>query len=84
MQKVLNLPTVSIVVTSYNYGQYIEDCLNGILNQTYRPLECIIVEDCSTDNSVEIIQDFIKKIMVVIFPLNCSVRKKIVGNWRGL
>ncbi len=57
----LNLPLVSVVITSYNYSQFIEDCLYSILNQTYRPVECIIIDDCSTDNSVEIIQNFIEK-----------------------
>ncbi|MCK7467667.1 MAG: glycosyltransferase [Desulfosudis oleivorans] len=55
----LNLPLVSLVVTSYNYSDYIEDCLRGILNQTYRPIECIVVDDCSSDDSVEKIEKFI-------------------------
>ena len=57
----LNMPLVSLVITSYNYSQYIEDCLCSVLNQTYRPVECIIVDDCSTDNSVEIIRNFIEE-----------------------
>ena len=57
----LRLPLVSIIVTSFNYERYIENCLSGILNQSYRPIECIIVDDRSTDKSVQIITDFIKR-----------------------
>jgi len=60
-KRLLQLPLVSLVVTNYNYTDYIEDCLVGILNQTYPNIECIIVDDCSTDNSVSKIEKFIKK-----------------------
>ena len=56
----LNLPLVSFVVTSYNYEKYILKTLESIKNQTYKNIEIIIVDDCSTDNSVEIVQDFIQ------------------------
>ena len=61
MKRPVSLPSVSLVVTNYNYSQYIENCLNGVMAQTYRPLECIVVDDCSTDNSVEIIREFVNK-----------------------
>jgi len=60
MKNKLTLPLVSLVITNYNYSDYIEDCLIGILKQTYRPIECIIIDDCSTDNSVSVIEEFIK------------------------
>ena len=50
---------VSFVVTSYNYEQFIEETLNSIKNQTFQDFEIIVVDDFSTDNSVEKIHNFI-------------------------
>ncbi len=52
-------PTVSIIVTNYNYSEYIYDCLRSVSCQTYPDLECIVVDDHSSDDSVEKIQRFI-------------------------
>ena len=56
----LKLPLVSIIVTSFNYAQYIEQTLESIKSQTYKNIEMIIVDDCSSDNSVEVIERFIQ------------------------
>lgn len=45
---------IGVVVTAYNVEKYIEMCLTSIINQTYRKLEIIIVDDGSTDNSGKI------------------------------
>ena len=50
---------VSVVITNYNHAQYIVDCLDSIKNQTYKNIEIIIVDDASTDNSVEVINNWI-------------------------
>lgn len=55
----LNLPLVSFVVTSYNYERYILKTLESIKSQTYENFEIIIVDDKSSDNSVEVIKKFI-------------------------
>lgn len=52
---------ISIVLTSYNYEQYISECIQSVINQTYTNWEMIIVDDASTDNSVSIIKDFCQK-----------------------
>nr|WP_287411769.1 glycosyltransferase [Pseudodesulfovibrio sp.] len=51
---------ISIVVPSYNHSEYIETCLDSIYFQDYENLEIIIVDDCSTDNSAQIIRNWIK------------------------
>ena len=52
-------PQVSIVVTCYNYGQFVAGCLASIQNQTFSDYEVIIVDDGSTDNSVDQIRPFL-------------------------
>lgn len=54
-------PKISIIVPVYNVEKYIGKCLESLINQTFRDIEIICVDDASTDNSVAIIRDFIKK-----------------------
>lgn len=55
----LKLPLVTFVITSYNYEKYILKTLESIKSQTYKNFEIIVVDDCSTDNSCEKIEQFI-------------------------
>ncbi|AMC10135.1 glycosyl transferase [Lutibacter profundi] len=52
---------VSIITPNYNCEKYIATTIESVINQTYKNWELIIVDDCSTDNSVKIINDFINK-----------------------
>lgn len=56
----MNNDLISVVVIVYNTGQYLKDCLNSIINQSYKNLEIIIVNDGSKDNSSSIIWDYVK------------------------
>jgi glycosyltransferase involved in cell wall biosynthesis len=47
-------PLVSIIVPVFNVEEYLDDCINSILNQTYKNIEVILVDDGSTDNSGKI------------------------------
>lgn len=49
----------SILIANYNNGKFFQDCYDSITAQTYGNWEAIIVDDCSTDNSVEIIKELI-------------------------
>ena len=51
-------PLVSIVIASYNYGDLIEKRIESFLNQTYENVEIIILDDCSTDDSRDVIENF--------------------------
>lgn len=53
-----NLMKISIVTASYNYQDYIKETIQSVLDQTYKDWEFIIVDDCSTDNSVEVIKSY--------------------------
>lgn len=57
----MNLPTLSVIVPNYNHAQYLPRCLNALLTQSVQPQEIIVVDDASTDNSVEVIQEFARK-----------------------
>jgi len=54
------MPKVSVIVPVYNAEKYIKKCLESIINQTMKDLEIIVVDDGSTDNSAEIIDETIK------------------------
>jgi len=56
---------VSIIVNNYNYGSYLTEAIGSALRQTYRPVEVIVVDDGSTDNSAEVIRSFRDRIVPV-------------------
>lgn len=54
----MNNPLVSIVFTSYNHQEYLLQAVESILQQSYKDFELIIVDDCSTDNSQDILRRY--------------------------
>lgn len=52
---------ISIVMTSYNYANYIGEAIDSVINQTYKNWELIIVDDGSTDNSLDVINKYLEK-----------------------
>ncbi|MEJ5268097.1 MAG: glycosyltransferase family 2 protein [Bacteroidales bacterium] len=52
---------VSIIIPVYNVEPYIERCLLSVLNQTYNNIEIILIDDCGSDNSIDIAIELIKK-----------------------
>lgn len=53
-------PKISIIIPIYNVAQYISNSLVSALNQTYTPIEYIAIDDCSTDNSISIVNEIIQ------------------------
>ncbi|MDY0213644.1 MAG: glycosyltransferase [Desulfuromonadaceae bacterium] len=54
-------PLVSVIVSSYNHEQYIEECLLSIINQTYPNIELIVTDDGSKDDTAKVIESLQKK-----------------------
>lgn len=55
------MPKVSIVIPVYNAGRFLPQCLDSLLNQTYKDIEIICVNDGSTDNSLDILEKYSSK-----------------------
>lgn len=68
---------VSVVITAYNVEKYIKKAINSVLNQTYKNIEIVVVEDCSTDNTLKFIKGLQKSDLA--FPINLVQHKENVG-----
>ena len=68
---------VTLIVPVYNVEKYLKRCIDSILNQSYKNIEIICVNDCSPDNSQEILNDYEKKqqIRVIINEKNMGLGK---------
>lgn len=51
---------VSIIIPVYNVAPYVEECIQSVLRQDYKNLEIIIIDDCGTDNSMELVEKLVK------------------------
>ncbi|MFM0777986.1 glycosyltransferase, partial [Streptococcus suis] len=51
-------PLISVIVPIYNVENYLRQCLDSIIGQTYQNLEILLIDDASTDNSVSICQEY--------------------------
>lgn len=56
-----NQPLVSVVIPCYNHEQFVQDCIQSVIDQTYENIELIIIDDGSKDHSVESIQKMVSK-----------------------
>jgi len=59
LRKINKLPKVSIYIPNYNYGKYLEIAITSALTQTYEDIEIIVIDDASTDNSIETLKKYI-------------------------
>ncbi len=61
-----NMEKVSVIIPVHNTEQYLKECLDSVVNQTYKNLEIILINDASTDNSIDIINKYKDKRIKVI------------------
>ena len=79
-------PLVSIIITTFNYGRYLKECIDSALNQTYDNIEIIIVDDCSTDNTQEILKEYQNNIKIITHSENkglSAARNTGINNMNG-
>lgn len=69
-----NSPLISVIIPVYNVEKYLEQCLKSVINQSYKNLEIICVNDSSTDNSLSILKKY----------ANIDSRIKIIENTANL
>jgi len=67
-----NDPLITVYITNYNYGNFLDKAIKSVLNQSYKKFELIIIDDGSTDNSKKILEKYNnnKKIIKIIFQKN--------------
>ena len=58
---VLKNPSITVYITNFNYGKFLNNCIKSVLNQNFKNFELIIIDDGSTDNSLKILKKFKKK-----------------------
>ena len=66
-------PLVSVVMTAHNVAEYIEEAVTSLLRQTHKPLEIIVVDDCSTDSTFRILQRLSDEYPIAIRRLNANL-----------
>ena len=54
----MNTPLISVIIPNYNHARFLDERIQSVLNQTYQNFEVIILDDKSTDNSVEVINKY--------------------------
>jgi glycosyltransferase involved in cell wall biosynthesis len=73
-------PTLSVIIPNYNHGKYLPVAVNAILKQPVRPLEILIIDDGSTDNSLEVIRDLASRESLIQYyqnEKNCGVSRTL-------
>lgn len=63
-------PLISIIVPNYNHEKFLKQRLDSIFNQTYQNFEVILLDDCSTDNSRDILLEYAKRTQVTHYIFN--------------
>lgn len=72
-------PKVSVVIPTYNYGHFLDETIQSVLDQTFTDFELIIVDNRSTDNTVEVVKKYLADSRVSFYVNETNVG--LVGNW---
>lgn len=79
------MPKVSVIVPNYNHAKYLRQRIDSILSQTFQDFELILLDDCSTDNSVDILNEYANHSKVKHLVLNETNSGSTFKQWeKGL
>ena len=74
-------PLVSFIISAYNSEDFIEKCIRSIFNQTYKNIEIVVIDDCSTDSTNLILNNLSKasnvKMIIIRNKLNLGLTKSL-------
>ena len=76
----MSQPTVSVLIPTYNYARYLPVAIESVLAQDFHDLEVVIVDDCSQDDSAEVIRHYAGLDPRIRFHLNRQ-NLGLVPNW---
>src|SRR4051812_19701656 len=71
-----NLPLVSVIMPCYNTEKYFVEAIESIINQTYKNLEIVLINDGSTDSTTELLNQYSekdKRIKIILNPVNLGL-----------
>jgi glycosyltransferase involved in cell wall biosynthesis len=64
---------ISIIITNFNYGHYLDRCISSVIKNTHKKIEIVIVDDCSSDNSLNILKEYL------YYPINITIISKKIN-----
>lgn len=74
-----NQPKISVLIPTYNYAHFLDEAIQSVLNQSFKDFELIIVDNCSTDNTEEIVTKYLADTRVFYYKNERNLG--LVGNW---
>lgn len=72
-------PKISVLIPTYNYGRFLDETIQSVLSQTYTDFELVVVDNCSTDNTIEVVQPYLVDKRVRFYRNETNIG--LVGNW---
>lgn len=76
----MNAPKVSVCIPTYNYARFLPEAIDSVLRQTFTDYEILIIDDCSTDNTDEIVRRYADRDRRIRFKVN-PANIGMVNNW---